>query len=160
VLNADDRAFLEAGCALIIGTVAADGMPLATRGWGLDVLDDGHVRLLVDADDEAALVNLASTRAIAITAADVRTLHSTQMKGEVVSIEDVDEAEADRARRYCEDFFVDIHETDGTSYEVLERMVPSRYRACLCQVGDWFDQTPGPGAGGRVDRVAPPGEPS
>jgi hypothetical protein len=156
VLSAEDRAFLEAGCALIIGTVDADGMPLATRGWGLDVLDDGQLRLLVDGDDEAILANLASTRAIAITAADVRTLHSTQLKGEVVSIEDADEADVARVRRYCDDFFVDIHETDGTAYEVLERMVPSRYRACRCQVSDWFDQTPGPGAGAPVDRVAPP----
>jgi hypothetical protein len=157
VLSAEDVAFLEAGSALIVGTVAADGMPHATRGWGLDVLPDGRVRLLLDGDDDGALANLRATGAIAVTAADVRTLHSTQLKGRAVAVEAGDEADAARARRYCVQFFTDIHETDGTPFEVLERMVPSRYAACLCEVGDWFDQTPGPGAGAPVDRVAPEG---
>lgn len=155
MLSAEDRAFLETGCALIIGTVAIDGAPFASRGWGLDVLDDGRIRLLVDGDDEGTLANAAATGAIAITAADVRTLHSTQLKGTVVAIDDGSDADAARARRYCDQFFLDIHETDGTAYEVLERMVPTRYAVCTCRVDEWFDQTPGPGAGSPVDRVAP-----
>ena len=156
MLASDDVTFLEGGSALILGTVAADGAPHASRGWGLDVLGDGEVRLLVDADDDVTLANATATGAIAITAADVRTLHSTQLKGHVVAVEAGGPADQARARRYCDQFFEDIHETDGTPFETLERMVPSRFAACICRFDEWFDQTPGPGAGAPVDRVAPP----
>jgi preprotein translocase subunit SecD len=160
VLDEDDQTFLEGGCALIVATVAADGAPHASRGWGLDVLGGGDVRLLLDADDEQTIANVADTGSIAITAADVRTLHSVQLKGSVLASRAADPAEVARARRYSDDFFLDIHETDGTTYEVLERMVPSRFVACECHVDDWFDQTPGPGAGAPVDRIAPAEEPT
>ena len=160
MLSDDDQAFLEGGCALIIGTVAPDGAPQASRGWGLDVLGGGSVRLLLDADDEQTIANVAETGSIAITAADVRTLHSVQLKGSVLATRAAAPAEVTRARRYTDDFFLDIHETDGTTYEVLERMVPSRFVTCDCRVDDWFDQTPGPGAGAPVDRIAPAGEPT
>ena len=155
MLSEDDRRFLESGCALIVGTVAADGTPHASRGWGLDVLDDRGVRLVLDGDDAQTIANADATGAIAITAADVRTLHSVQLKGSVRAIQQGGEAEVARALRYADAFFGDIHDTDGTAYHVLERLVPSRYVVCECQVDDWFDQTPGPGAGGPVERIAP-----
>lgn len=151
----DDVAFLERGTAFIVGTVSADGAPHASRGWGMDVLGDAQVRLLLDADDDGALANVAATGVIAITAADVRTLHSTQMKGRVVGVEAGDEADAARARRFCDQLFCDIQETDNTPYETLEHMVPSSYAVCLVDVEESFDQTPGPGAGAPVGRAAP-----
>jgi hypothetical protein len=155
VFGPDDVAFLERGTAFIVGTVSADGAPHASRGWGMDVVGDGRVRLLLDAHDAGALANLAATGVIAVTAADVRTLHSTQLKGRVASVASGDEADAARARRFCDQFFADIHETDNTPYETLERMVPSSYAVCVVDVEEFFDQTPGPGAGAPVERTAP-----
>lgn len=151
----DDVAFLERGTAFIVGTVSADGAPHASRGWGIDVVGESRVRLLLDADDEGALADLAATGAIAVTAADVRTLHSTQLKGRVVSVAPGDETDAARARRFCDQFFTDIRETDNTPYDTLERMVPSSYVVCVVDVEEFFDQTPGPGAGAPVGRAAP-----
>ena len=148
--------FLESGCALIVGVIAADGQPYATRGWGLTVLspDDGTVRLLLDAEDVAAIVALSTTPTIAVTAANVATLRSTQLKGRTVRIEAGAGHDLDRAARYCEAFFTDVAESEATPRTLVARLAPADYVAAIVEVHDWFDQTPGPAAGAPM--VAPP----
>ena len=136
-----------------MGTVSPDGDPHAGRGWGLDVLEDGEVatlRVLLDASDPVTLANLAEGGAVAITAADVRTLRSIQLKGRSHGTEAPDPGDPERAARYCAAFMIDIMETDGTPRDLLERIVPGAYVPCLVVVDDRFDQTPGPGAGERI----------
>jgi hypothetical protein len=146
------REFLEGGCALIVGTVGTDGEPHASRGWGLDVLGDDPpvVRLLLDAGDGVAVGHAAARGQIAVTAASVRTLRSTQLKGTSLALEPADQGDGDRAQRYIDQFFTDIGETDGTAPEVLARLVPAGYVACTIRVDERFDQTPGPGAGAPI----------
>jgi hypothetical protein len=141
--------FLEGGCALIVGT-AAGGVPRATRGWGLDVLDGGAVRVLLSRDDAPPADHLRAGMPIAITGADVRTLRSAQVKGRVLTTEPGTTADAERARRYHEAFFGDIVHTDGTPRALLERMMPSGYLSCAVAVDELYDQTPGPGAGAAL----------
>jgi len=155
VIGAETVAFLEGGCALIVGTVAADGQPRATRGWGLTVLpgsdpDELSVRLLLDGDDPVARENLAATAVIAITAGNVRTLHSTQLKGRSVGIEEATDPDRERADRYVEAFVSDIVAVDRTPRELIVRMVPSGIVACTVAVTELYDQTPGPGAGAPI----------
>ena len=146
-------AFLESGCALIVGTVAPDGEPHAGRGWGLDATsggDEPHLRLLLDADDITMLEHAATGGAIAITAASVRTLRSVQLKGRTLGLEVASPEDVERAGRYIDALFTDIQETDGTDAAVTARLVPVGFVACTVEVHDRFDQTPGPGAGARV----------
>jgi hypothetical protein len=155
VFGADTARFLERGCALIVGTVSADGEPCATRGWGLTVLPDEHganttVKVLLDADDARALVCVEGGGAIAITGADVPTLRSIQVKGRVVALEAVTPSDERRAERYCEEFFADVHATDGVPVEMLERLAPAAYVGCVVRVEECYDQTPGPGAGASI----------
>ena len=99
VLSDELAAFLEGGCALIVGTVGADGRPHAGRAWGIEVLDAeaGRLRLLLDAADGPTLANLAGDDPrLACTGADVRTLHSRQLKGRSLGTEPA--TGADRAR--------------------------------------------------------------
>lgn len=149
MLDPDSVALVEGGCALIVATVGADGAPLATRGWGLTVLDGEplRVRLLLNADEHGALANLASTRAIAVTAADVPTLRSVQLKGRVVGFDDADDADLDKVRRYTEALFDDIERADGAQRSILRRWRAARHVACVVEVDEGYDQTPGPGAG-------------
>jgi hypothetical protein len=149
VFAAATKRFLESGCALIVGTVNADGEPHANRGWGLTVLpgDGDHIRLLLDADDPRALADLTAAGAIAITGADVRTLQSVQLKGRFVGSEPADDDDRARVRRFCDGFFGDVVAVDGTPRELLERLVPDDYVACTIAIGEVYDQTPGPGAG-------------
>lgn len=156
VLDRTTIEFLSGGCALIVGTVSGDGVPIATRAWGCSVLpgDDATVRLLLASDDTTTLEHVAPGGRIAITAADVRTLRSLQLKGRAVRVEPVTDADGQRAHAYVDAFFTDIEETDGSPRSVLERLVPVGYVACIVAVEELFDQTPGPRAGRHVDSGA------
>lgn len=158
VLSAELAAFLEGGCALIVGTVGPDTAPHAGRAWGIEVLDaeTGRLRLLLDGADAATLANLAGQDPrIACTGADVRTLHSRQLKGRVEAIAPATGADRARAARYCDAFFADIEATDGEPRELLDQIVPAAYVACTVTVEALYDQTPGPGAGAAVEAEAP-----
>jgi hypothetical protein len=149
VIDTERQARLESGWALIVGTVSAAGDPHAARGWGLAVLatDEPRVRLLLDADDSTTLENLAATGSVAITAAHVPTLRAMQCKGRATRIEPATADDYSRADQYTDAFFTDVQNTDGTARELLDRLRARDVVACVVEVDDWFDQTPGPGAG-------------
>lgn len=154
MLDHEQVTFLEGGCALIVGAVAADGRPVATRGWGLDVLDPDAVRVrILLAQDDVLAGQLQPAAALAITGTDVRTLRSLQLKG---TVELVDPSADDRARadRFCDEFFTDIVETDLTPRHIVERLRPGALFACVVVVTTLYDQTPGPAAGMPLHRTA------
>jgi hypothetical protein len=146
----ETAAFVEGGSALIIGTVASDGMPHAGRAWGADVLDGERLRLLLDADDTVTIDNVARGGNIAVTATSVRTFRSIQIKGRVLGLQPSTHGDGERVGRYCNAFFGDIVEMDGTARTLLERLVPSQVVVCEMAVAELFDQTPGPGAGAPI----------
>ena len=152
----ETAAFLEGGCAWIVGTVSADGAPYASRGWGADVLDgpETRLRLILDADDAVTLGNLTPGAPVALTATDVPTLHSLQVKGRAMGIEPGTPADKALAARFCDAFFTDINETDGTDRALLERLVPAEYVACEVVIAELYDQTPGPKAGSKIGHGA------
>jgi hypothetical protein len=162
VIGAETVAFLEGGCALIVGTVAADGEPRANRGWGITVLSgsdaddvaDVAIRLVLDAGDPVLRQNLETTGRIAVTAGNVQTLHSTQLKGRAVAIGAATDADRARATRYIETFADDVVAVDRTPRELIVRMAPSEFFAIEIAVSELYDQTPGPGAGARLEQVA------
>jgi hypothetical protein len=158
VLDAELTALLESGCALIVGTVGRDREPHAGRAWGLTVLADecgtGRVRLLLDADDEVTVRHVAAGGRVAITGGNVETLKSRQIKGRAVALFDATPDDDARAARYCAAFFAEVARADGTPLELLERMRPRAFAACVVEVGECYDQTPGPGAGARVEAGA------
>ncbi len=145
--------YLESGCALIVGTVAPDGEPFATRAWGLTILPDANsseVRLLLDADDAPAFADRRTTGAIAITAANVPTLRSMQLKGTILRVEPASDADRARAKRFCREFFDDIVNTEHTPRALVERLEPEDYIACVVRIDERFEQTPGPAAGTAI----------
>ena len=153
MLDDETRAFLEGGCALLVGTVAEDGAPHAGRGWGMAILEDGpsiRCRVLLDADDELTLAHVAGGGSISVTATSVLTLRSMQLKGRAIGPEVPTPDDERRAAGYLDAFFGHVHETDGVPWEVFEAILPSGHVACVFDAHDTFDQTPGPGAGARV----------
>lgn len=131
--------------------MGADGAPHATRAWGLEVLDpaEGRVRLVLPGDDPVGLGNLRSTARLALTACCVRTFESAQGKGRAVAVEDATAADRRLAARHCDRFFGAVEQIDGTPRLLLERLVPRAFEACVAVLDEWYDQTPGPGAGAR-----------
>ncbi len=150
---AETTAFLEGGCSLIVGTVGADGEPHRGAGMGPDraVRERGECRLLLDAAATETLADLAATAVIAVTAADVPTLRSIQVKGSVTS----DRARhRRRSRSGCA-----VHRRvlrrhrrapTAPTARVLERMVPVGYVACSRAIHRAL--RPDAGAGGRARR--------
>lgn len=149
MLDPETATLLESGCALSVGTVAPDGEPHASRGWGLTILPGGEqVRLLLDADDRTAIANLASTGAVAVTGAAVPTLRSVQIKGRAEPpVPTDDAADLACAARFREAFFRDVERIEGTPRALLERLTPIAFAVCTVSVAESYDQTPGPVAG-------------
>jgi hypothetical protein len=146
------RAFLERGCAMVVGTASADGAPHAQRAWGCSVIGPGTVRLLLDRSDPVLRTHLEAGGMVAVTSADVRTLRSVQLKGRVVAVED--EPSPDdlaRCHQHNDELFADIEQTDHYPRFLSERMVPPDYLVALIEVDELYDQTPGPSAGVSVE---------
>ena len=160
MLTDDARGLLEGGCALIVGLTRPDGRPFATRVWGFDVDETGRGgRVLMRASDAATFglqVGDAPGIPIAVTAADVRSLSSVQVKGTLVDLAPAEDGDAERKDRYCDLFVAAIVEVDGIAWEVAERWRPAdALLRCRIVFEELFIQTPGPGAGASVARVAP-----
>lgn len=137
---------MHEGGGLLVGTTDGAGVPRGTRGWGLRLDADGHLRVTVSADDPVIVENL-SDGVVALTAADVRTLRSAQLKGRIVGVEEPDDIDRVVTDEQTATFLQAIVETDGYSPAVLRRIVPDRLLTIVVEVSSGFDQTPGPTAG-------------
>jgi hypothetical protein len=142
---------IGSGTSLVAGTVGADGEPRATRAWSAQVVDDQirRVRVVMGADDQISVDNLR-TGGFALTGADVRTLRSVQLKGRVVSTEPPTTEDVQQVAQHSNAFFRAVHETDGLSIALLERLLPATVLAVVFEVEEVFDQSPGPTAGAAV----------
>lgn len=151
LIDPETVAFLETGCALLVGTTDPDGAPVATRGWGCRVVEQAtgraRLRVVLAADDPRGVEHGVVGDRVAVTATSVRTLRSVQLKGRVVAMEPATAADDEVAEAYCEAFFTDITETDGTPRAVLERMRPVGHLVWVTELDEVYDQTPGPAAG-------------
>ena len=142
---------MESPCSLIVGTVDDDGLPDATRGWGVQVLDGGtRIRLLLSSNAAVTTANLRKTGRIALTATDFLTMRSVQVKGVALAVEEATDSDRARFDKFWADCARTLHEIDDTPEATIARMVPSGVFACVMTVDDLFDQTPGPEAGTRL----------
>jgi hypothetical protein len=104
----------------------------------------------MDAGDARSASNLAETGAIAITAGDVRTLRSIQLKGHARDRESASVRDRYWSDRFCDLFFTAVHESDGVPRVFLERLRPLELVAWTVHVEELYDQTPGPRAGNAI----------
>jgi hypothetical protein len=159
VFDRETVAFLEGGPSFIVGTSVDGRTPFAARAWGLMVVgpDEQLVRLLAGTRDTDRFV---VDTPIAVTAADVPTLRSLQLKGRLLEIEPATDRDLAFFEHHCDLFIGDVMRIDGTPRELLQLMTPARLSACTIQVESIFDQTPGPGAGAPIvaDQRPPAGD--
>lgn len=147
MIEPEVAALFEGPSSLIVGTADAHAHPEAIRAFGAQVVAADRVRVLLAADAHRTLANLAGGSAIAITATDIATNASVQVKGHAAPVEAETAADRVRHERYIGEFFGVINETDGTPYELLQRLRPGSLVALEVSVEEQFDQTPGPAAG-------------
>jgi hypothetical protein len=148
VFGSDLQPVVEAGMALVVGTVSIDGEPRAHRAWSATVVDsdERRIRFVMSADDPDVVAHLESG-AVSLTGADVATYASMQVKGRPVLVEAPTVVDLECARVSTDAFFGSINRTDGNPLELLVRMLPLTYLAVEMIVDETFDQSPGPKAG-------------
>ena len=139
---------IESGAGLVLGTAGEGGAPRGTRAWSASVVDRDaqRVRVVFSADDPVVIENLRSGRAT-LTAADVRTFRSVQLKGRVTALEPTTEHDLELTGEQVDRFFEAVIATDGNPIELLRRLVPAEKMVVEIDVEEQYDQTPGPGAG-------------
>lgn len=138
---------LGGAAALVIGTVSDDGRPHASRAWSATAEAGGVLRVVVDADDPRLLAGLRTGTRVALTAANVVTLTSLQVKGRVLGVDEPTALDEATRRSRTDLFLADVAETDRVPRPILDALVPARFLVCLVGVDEVFDQTPGPAAG-------------
>jgi hypothetical protein len=145
------EAMIESGAGLVLGTVDDDGAPRGVRAWSASVVDRAaqRVRIVFGADDDLVVENVRRGR-VSLTAADVRTFRSVQMKGRVLSVEPSTDADLAATRDQTERFFEAVVISDGNPIEQLHRLMPAKTLTVEIEVDEQFDQTPGPGAGAML----------
>jgi hypothetical protein len=150
VIEPEAVELLESPCAMIVGTVDADGLPDATRGWSLEVVGPSEIRVLLSSNATTTLDNLATTGTFALTVTHFMTFVSYQLKGRAVRTEPATAEDRIRFDAFCAGCVTAIHEGDGTPEELIWRLVPPGLVACIVAVDSVFDQTPGPTAGAKL----------
>jgi hypothetical protein len=154
LIEAEVAAQLESPCSLLVGTVSPDGVPEATRGWGVEVLDANRVRVLLSSNAERTFANLAADGRMALTTTHFLTLVSWQLKGCAGTVQAPTPADRIRHDAFCTGCVRTIHEGDGTPEAVVWRLAPPGIVVCELVVEQVFDQTPGPEAGACVAPVS------
>jgi hypothetical protein len=146
------RAHLDAGVSVIAGSVSPDGVPFATRAYGVRVIGDDLVQVFLAADEPTMLGNVRATGRLSTTTGDVYTHHSVQFKGRVESLTESTAAEEVVARG-CYDGFVDkVAPLQNIPPEALREQLPKKFMTCTVRVERLFDQTPGPQAGAVLEQ--------
>jgi hypothetical protein len=120
------------------------------RGWSAQLVGPRRLRIGMDAGDESAVENVVD-RMVAVTAADVPTLDSVQIKGRVVDIEPPCAVDLEVVHQQSEAFLTAVHQVDGHPLELLRRLLPTRLVMLEIEISEVFDQSPGPRAGARME---------
>jgi Pyridoxamine 5'-phosphate oxidase len=153
MIAAEWAELLESPCSLIVGTVDAAGLPDGSRGWGAEVLDDRHVRLLLSTQAKVTRRNVEHDGRIAVTATHFFTFESVQLKGVVTAIEEATPADRIRFDRFCAGAAQAIAASDGAPVDLVMRFKTASVYACTIAVDAVFDQTPGRSAGAQLAPV-------
>jgi hypothetical protein len=151
VIEPELAAFLEGDVGFYVGSVDVDGTPSAGRAWGLRVERDiERIRLLVGAD-RVTLANLKSTGRVAVTATDVATYRSVQLKGTATAVESLDPIDHATHERYRRIFTEAVAAIDAVT--PMDAVWPRELVAVIVSLDAIFDQTPGPNAGRAIEAM-------
>jgi hypothetical protein len=146
----DLAAFLDSGVSMLGGAANEDLIPEAFRVWGASVDDGRRIRALISSDAGQTLASVRVGTAICLNFSDPLTFRSIQVKGRAVeSASPPGPADVDCMRRYGETFGATAVQR-GIPPALLESTRPLTVFAVTIEIGELYDQTPGPTAGIRL----------
>jgi hypothetical protein len=151
VIDAELKSFLEVDRVVSVGTTSDDLVPSGVRAWGPTVNEDGaSIQLFLDRPSAAAAIaNLRDNGRIAVCFTHVHTLRSVQLKGRCVEIGDPQAEDWSVIERHRMGF-AEAADEIGYPKHVVRNMWSAQVVRVRFMVEEIFDQTPGPGAGGKL----------
>jgi hypothetical protein len=147
-IDADLKAFIESGVAVLVATGNEQRRPHVTYGWGPRVRDDGRtIDVFLDtARAGQTLSNAQATRRMAMTVADPVSVRSAQFKGTYVDTGVPADEDSAWVQRHREAFVVSTSLIGDPPDAIRGLWMDDIVRVSFI-VEKAFDQTPGPGAG-------------
>ncbi|MEA2752320.1 MAG: hypothetical protein QOI41_6463, partial [Myxococcales bacterium] len=146
--------FLESGISILVGTRDAQRRPTAMRAMGASVAADRRTVTIFLPEQTAArtLANLALEDGgrIAVTFSRPSDYRSLQIKGRCLGTRRTTEEERTKLESYSAAFVVDL-EVVGLARQLTERLTSWPSIALQVAIEDLYEQTPGPGAGQKLD---------
>ncbi|MCC7540466.1 MAG: hypothetical protein IT379_29890 [Deltaproteobacteria bacterium] len=146
---------IESGVSILVGSRDADLRPECARALGATVAPDRRAltiylsaglgrRMCADFDDN---------RQVAITFSRILDHHTVQVKGVVRQVRPATDADVATQERY-RIAFSEQAAIVGMPRSVMRRLVLVPSVAVEVEVRELFHQTPGPGAGSRIEPTA------
>jgi hypothetical protein len=151
LIDDDLRTFLRGPVSAILATADALLVPDVTRIGGVMPLDGASMRILIGDGATEARANAAEPgAALSVLITDIVTYRSMQWKGTVVSWHERTPGDLTVLHDHIERF-VEAAPTVGIDPVAVRRTFPTEVVALVVAFDELFDQTPGPGAGRKVD---------
>lgn len=141
------REHFGSGVSVIVGTVSMEGVPYASKGFGIVAMGDDLVQVYLDGREAELLDNIRVTGRLSVTTGDVYTFQSVQLKGRVESLEASTVDEHAAAVTLMGRFNEKIGRLQDLPVEAFDRQLPPEYATCTMRIYGVFDQSPGPMAG-------------
>lgn len=145
----------ESGVSLFVGTRDADLRPEAVRAVGASVsADRTRVTIFVpQATAARTIANIESNGEVAIGFSRPSDLFSVQVKGRSVDVHLATDAERPTPERYLGAFVEQLY-LMGMPRGLTSTLTTWPAYAVTVEVRDMFVQTPGPGAGKRMEAAS------
>ena len=144
------KTFVESQVMVYVATRDAALQPEAGLGWGPRMTSASELEVFVDgAAAEKIVANLRENRQIAVTFASPITHRSVQVKGWCSDIGEPVEEDTPWIERH-RTMVTEVLRARGTPAHVSRTWWSRELVKLRCVVEQRFDQTPGPGAGGKL----------
>jgi hypothetical protein len=143
---------LETGVSVMVGTRDASLMPECTRAWGIRIGAKRSTVTIFLSKTFAGktLENLRDNGKIAVTCTRPTDHITCQLKGQVRNIKPVTSADRDVSRRWHKEFMAEL-KAIGVPSALSDAWIVEPAVAVEISLTDVFDQTPGPGAGRKLE---------
>ena len=145
------RELLLAGSATIVATRDDELRPALTRGWGVQVSAGGErLTLCVGTRPGSAVqANLEANGEIAVTCSRPTSYRTVQLKGRAAILGPPTADQLDAVKAQVAAFSAEVVQL-GLPVETGALLLDEDLTAVIVEPREVFDQTPGPGAGGRL----------
>jgi hypothetical protein len=145
-------ASLSGGLSLLVAGLDVHGRPVCTRGVGLRIWPDRqHATVFLPSATAQPLQNhLLVNRQLAFVASRPNDYRTVQMKGSVVAVREAESADFAFVSNFVR-AFAELVDSLGVPRQIALRVAHWPCLAVDIALAEIFLQTPGPGAGARLE---------